>query len=142
MLRKVGVRATHLQLLDALEEPRTKFRPKLVRSYDEGEVDTTSFGIPSSVLPMLSYKVAIVKPLSVTAEDCKSTPIQGAYDSLSNIEIDGKPATMILANQFTTVEYVKDDKALITLQFKEAEGTDGSNAINAALKSFKATRIQ
>jgi hypothetical protein len=54
--------------------------------------------------------------------------------------MDGKPAVMITAGRFTTVEYVKDDKALITLQIKEAKGTDSSNSIAATIKSFKATR--
>jgi hypothetical protein len=55
--------------------------------------------------------------------------------------MDGKPAVMLTAGRFTTVEYVKDDKALITLRFEEAEGTDSSNSIASTIKSLKATRI-
>jgi len=110
-------------------------------TYDEYEVNTASFGAPAAILPMLSYKVTILKPLSGSVEKYKGTPIRSADVSVLDIEIDDKPAIIILANQFTTVEYVKDDKALITIQFKETEGTDSSNAINEAIKSFDATRI-
>jgi hypothetical protein len=103
--------------------------------YDDIEVNTATIKDL-----FLTYKVTILKSLSKPVEEFKSTPIPGYYDSLTNIEMDGKPAVMILANKFTTVEYVKDDKALITLRFEEAEGTDSSNSIATTIKSFKATR--
>ncbi len=106
-------------------------------AYSDFEVNEATFN-PGL---FLGYKVTILKTLSGPVEGFKSTPIPGHYDALSNIEMDGKPAVMILANQFTTVEYVKDDKALITMQFEEAEGTDSSNSIAATIKSFRAMRI-
>jgi len=108
-------------------------------TYDDYEVNTATFETPRFI-GILSYKVTILKSLSKPVEEFKSTPISGYYDSLSDIEMDGKPAVMILANQFTTVEYVMDDKTLITLQFKEAEGTDSSKSIAETIKGFKATR--
>jgi hypothetical protein len=109
-------------------------------TYKDFEVNTASFGVPSSVISDLSYEVTILRPLSGVAEDYKSTIIRSPKVSVSDIEIDGKPATMVLADQFTTIAYLKDDKALITLQFKEAEGTDSSDLITETIKSFKATR--
>ena len=104
-------------------------------TYSQAEVTKATFETGL----FLKYKVTVTKALSVPVEELKSTPIRGLA-SLSDIEIDGKPAVMILANQFTTVEYVKDDKTLITLRFEEAEGTDSSNSIAATIKSFRATR--
>jgi hypothetical protein len=106
-------------------------------TYDESVINTATISPPL----FLSYKVTVLTSLSKPIEEFKSTPISG-YGSLSNIEMDGKPAVMILANQFTTVEYVKDNNTLITLQFEETEGTDSSNSITETLKSFRATRIQ
>jgi len=103
-------------------------------TYDVADINTANFGDL-----FIKYKVTVSKLLSGPMEAIKSTPIPGLA-SVSDIEIDGKPATMILANKFTTVEYVKDDKTLITLRFEEAEGTDSSNSIAATIKSFKATR--
>jgi len=103
--------------------------------YDDIEVNTATIKDL-----FLTYKVTILKSLSKPVEEFKSTPIPGYYDSLSDTKIDGKSAVMILANKFTTVEYVKDDKTLITLRFEEAEGTDSSNSIAQTIKSFKATR--
>ncbi len=103
--------------------------------YDDIEVNTATIKDL-----FLTYKVTILKSLSKPVEEFKSTPIPGYYDSLSDTEMDGKPAVMILANKFTTVEYVKDDKTLITLRFEEAEGTDSSNSIASTIKSFRATR--
>lgn len=105
-------------------------------TYDEAEINGAKF----SPDLFLSYEVTVTKALSSPIEELKSTPVPGYYDSLTYITMDGKPAVMILARQFTTVEYVKDDKTLINLQFKEAEGTDSSNSIAATIKSFKATR--
>lgn len=102
--------------------------------YDDIEVNTATIKDL-----FLTYKVTILKSLSKPVEDFKSTPISGIA-SVSDTEIDGKPAVMILANKFTTVEYVKDDKTLITMRFEEAEGTDSSNSIAATIKSFRATR--
>lgn len=106
-------------------------------TYDDFEVNTATFETP--VLPTLWYKVTVLRSLSKPVEEFKSTPIAGLA-SVSDTEMDGKPAVMILANKFTTVEYVKDDKTLITLRFEEAEGTDSSNSIAETIKSFKATR--
>lgn len=103
--------------------------------YSDFEVNGATFNAD-----FISYTVTILKPLSGPVEEFKSTPIPGRYDSLSNTEMDGKPAVTILAGKFTTVEYVKDDKALITLRFEEDEGTDSSNSIAETIKSFKATR--
>jgi len=103
--------------------------------YDDIEVNTATIKDL-----FLTYKVTILKSLSEPVEEFKSTPIPGYYDSLSDTKMDGKSAVMILANKFTTVEYVKDDKTLITLRFEEAEGTDSSNSIAETIKSFKATR--
>lgn len=107
-------------------------------TYDDYEVNTATFETP--ILPILRYKVTVLKSSSKPVEEFKGTPIPGYYDSLTDIEIDDKPAVIILANKFTTVEYVKDDKTLITLQFEEAEGTDSSNLIAETIKSFKTTR--
>jgi hypothetical protein len=104
-------------------------------TYSQAEVSGATFKTGL----YLSYKVTVAKALSVPVEELKSIPIRGLA-SLSEIEIDGKPAVMILTNQFTTIEYVKDDKTLITLQFEEAEGTSSANSIAATIKSFKATR--
>lgn len=104
-------------------------------TYDEAEINTATFGDL-----FIDYKVTVSKLLSGPMEALKSTPIPGYYDSISDIEIDGKPATMILANKFTTIEYIKDDKTLITLRFEDAEGTDSSKSIAATIKSFNATR--
>lgn len=106
-------------------------------TYSTAEVNGATF---ETGLFLLSYEVTVAKVLSGPVEELKGTPIPGYYDPLTDIEMDGKPAVMILANKFTTVEYVKDDKTLITLQFEEAEGTDSSNSIAATIKSFKATR--
>jgi len=105
-------------------------------TYSDFEVNEATFETV-----FLSYIVTVLKPLSGPVEGFKSTPISGYYDTLSNTTMDGKPAVEVLAGQFTTVEYVKDDKALITLQFKEAEGTDSSNSIAETIKGFKATRV-
>jgi hypothetical protein len=104
-------------------------------TYSEAEVYKATF----TTGLFLSYTVTVLKSLSKPVEEFKSTPISGIA-SVSDTEMDGKPAVMILANKFTTVEYVKDDKTLITLRFEEAEGTDSSNSIAATIKSFKATR--
>jgi len=103
-------------------------------TYDVADINTANFGDL-----IIKYKVTVSKLLSGPMEAIKSTPIPDLA-SVSDIEIDGKPAVMILANKFTTVEYVKDDKTLITLRFEEAEGTDSSNSIAQTIKSFKATR--
>jgi hypothetical protein len=104
-------------------------------TYSDYEVNEATFELPL----FLSYKVTVLRSLSKPAEEFKGTPIAG-FASVSDIKMDGKPAVMILANKFTTVEYVKDDKTLITLQIKEPEGTDFSDSIAETIKSFKATR--
>jgi hypothetical protein len=102
-------------------------------TYSQAEVTKATFETGF----FLSYTVTVLKPLTISVEECKSTPISGKWSSTT---MDGKPAVMLKAGRFTTVEYVKDDKALITLRFEEAEGTDSSNSIASTIKSFKATR--
>jgi uncharacterized membrane protein len=105
-------------------------------AYSDFEINRATF---STML--VDYKVTILKPLSSSVEAHKSTPIPGPSVIITNTTMDGKPAVIVIANQYTTVEYVKDEKALITVQFKEAKGTDSSSSIAAAIKSFSATRF-
>jgi hypothetical protein len=105
-------------------------------TYDDHETNKATFELPL----FLNYKVTVLRSLSKPVEEFKSTPIT-SMASVSDIEMDGKPAVMVLANKFTTVEYVKDDKTLITLQIKESEGTDFSDSIAETIKSFNATHI-
>jgi hypothetical protein len=104
-------------------------------TYSTAEVNKATFKTGL----FLSYEVTVLRSFSKPVEEFKGTPIAGLA-SVSDIEMDGKPAVIILANQFTTVEYVKDNTTLITLQFKEAEGTDSSKSIAETIKGFKATR--
>jgi hypothetical protein len=105
-------------------------------TYSDYEVNKATFKLPL----FLSYEVTVLSSLSKPAEEFKSTPIPGPSVVISNTTMDGMSAVIVIANQYTTVEYVKDEKTLITLQIKEAVGTDFSDSIAETIKSFKATR--
>ena len=100
-------------------------------TYSDYEIDKVFFTSDS-----IRYIVTVLKPLSGPVEKFKN----GYPGALSNTTIDGKSAILVSSGQFTTVEYVKDDNALITLQFEEVGKTERSDSITETITNFKARR--